>query len=211
MPASISPASSPVCKPAPSIHVRHTVGLLDALTRPRRSGKRLDDGLPESLEEVIAAYGHRYFKLKVSGKADADIERLAQIAAVLDRLDAYQSRSTATSSIEEAGAVMELWRRIGEDRRLARLKSSMMLLEQPIARVARAAASRSASSAAQVPVEIDESDSDYDVFPACAVTRLSRHFGQVLQGFLSRHPQRRAGGQAQCRRKRRRFSCRPRT
>src|SRR5205823_307886 len=38
--------------PAPSIQARHTVGLVDALTRAETDGNRLDDGLPESLEEV---------------------------------------------------------------------------------------------------------------------------------------------------------------
>ena len=73
-------------RPAPSIFARHTVGLVDALTQAETAGKRLDDGLPESLEEVIAAYGHRHFKLKVAGSLDADIDRLARISAVLDRL-----------------------------------------------------------------------------------------------------------------------------
>ncbi len=151
-------------KPAPSIHVRHTVGLLDALTKAETRGKRLDDGLPESLEEVIAVYGHRYFKLKVAGKADADIERLAQIAAVLDHLDAYHVTLDGNEQYEQAAAVMELWRRITEDRRLARLKSSMVLLEQPIAR-SRALSEPLGELGRQAPVEIDESDSDYDVFP----------------------------------------------
>ena len=53
-------------KPAGTIFARHTVGLVDAITRADTQGKRLDDGLPESLEEVIAAYGHVYFKLKVA-------------------------------------------------------------------------------------------------------------------------------------------------
>src|SRR4051794_3825874 len=72
-------------RPASSIHARHTVGLVDALTRAETAGQRLDDGLPESLEEVIATYGHRYFKVKVAGAIEADIDRLVRIAAVLDR------------------------------------------------------------------------------------------------------------------------------
>jgi hypothetical protein len=48
-------AFSPGCAPADSIFARHTVGLLDSLTRAETAGKRLDDGLPESLEEVIAS------------------------------------------------------------------------------------------------------------------------------------------------------------
>ena len=50
------------------------------------------DGLPETLEEVVARYGHRYFKLKVGGDVAADVERLAAIASVLDRIVAAVSR-----------------------------------------------------------------------------------------------------------------------
>ena len=39
-------------EPAHAIAARHTVGLVDALTRAETAGKRIDDGLPESLEEV---------------------------------------------------------------------------------------------------------------------------------------------------------------
>ncbi|MGE0564964.1 MAG: mandelate racemase [Pseudolabrys sp.] len=152
-------------EPAVSINVRHTVGLLDALTRDATKGQRLDDGLPESLEEVIAAYGHRYFKLKVAGKIDADLERLAGIAAVLDRQSApYHVTLDGNEQYEEVGAVIELWRRIGEDKRLARLKASILLLEQPIAR-SRALSEPIRPLGDEVPVEVDESDADFDVFP----------------------------------------------
>jgi hypothetical protein len=150
--------------PAESINVRHTVGLLDALTKAETAGKRLDDGLPESLEEVIAVYRQRYFKLKVAGKVDQDIERLAQIASVLDKLDGYHVTLDGNEQYEQAGAITELWRRIGEDRRLARLKSSMLLLEQPIAR-SHALSEPLGELGREIPVEVDESDADYDVFP----------------------------------------------
>src|SRR6185312_6337602 len=70
--------------PAAAIDVRHTVGLVDPITRADQK-ERVGDGLPETLEEVISAYGNRYFKLKVGGEAKADIERLEKIAAVIDR------------------------------------------------------------------------------------------------------------------------------
>jgi hypothetical protein len=44
----------------------------------------VNDGLPESLEEVVATYRHTWFKLKVGGKVDEDVARLTEIAAVLD-------------------------------------------------------------------------------------------------------------------------------
>ncbi|HEX6156929.1 MAG TPA: mandelate racemase, partial [Burkholderiales bacterium] len=71
--------------PANQIAARHTVGLVDPITAlDNKSPVR--DGLPETLEEVIARYGHRWFKLKVGGNLKADIERLSAIASVLDHL-----------------------------------------------------------------------------------------------------------------------------
>ena len=153
--------------PAPSIFARHTVGLVDALTRAETAGKRLDDGLPESLEEVIAAYGHHHFKLKVAGSLDADIDRLSRIAAVLDRIaralfrDARRQRAVRARRLRRspcgAGSRAEP--------RLARLKSAILFVEQPIAR-AKALAEPIHALAREVAVEIDESDADMGVFPA---------------------------------------------
>ena len=55
-----------------------------ARRRDRRLPGQFRDGLPESLEEVVAVYGHTWFKLKVGGKVDEDVARLTEIAAVLD-------------------------------------------------------------------------------------------------------------------------------
>ncbi len=151
-------------KPAPSIHARHTVGLVDALTRADTDGKRVGDGLPESLEEVVAAYGHRYFKLKVAGKIDSDIERLCGIAAVIDRGPTYQATLDGNEQYHDIDEVIALWRRIGEDPRLARLKSSIIFIEQPIARD-RALSASVKSLSDEIPIEIDESDADVGVFP----------------------------------------------
>lgn len=152
-------------KPAPSIFVRHTVGMVDALTRAETAGHRLDDGLPESLEEVVAAYGHRHFKLKVSGDIAADIARLEGIAAVIDAIaDPYVVTLDGNEQYDAVDAVVALWRRMGETPRLARMVASTRHIEQPIGR-ARALAEPVHALAALVPVEVDESDSDLDVFP----------------------------------------------
>jgi hypothetical protein len=98
-------------EPAQSIHVRHTVGLLDALAEAELGTNRLNDGLPESLEGAIAAYGHTYFKLKVAGDLDADIERLCRIAAVLDRSSgSYFATLDGNEQFGDVDAVTELWR-----------------------------------------------------------------------------------------------------
>jgi hypothetical protein len=71
--------------PASRIAARHTVGLADRISEGT-ARPRAGDGLPETLEEVVARYGHRWFKLKIAGDVRADVERLEAIAAVLDRL-----------------------------------------------------------------------------------------------------------------------------
>ena len=149
--------------PAPSIHARHTVGLVDALTRAE-TDQRVNDGLPESLEEVVATYGHRYYKLKVAGQIEADIERLAGIAAVIDRGQPYQATLDGNEQYHDIAEVTALWRRIGEEPRLARLKSSIIFIEQPIARD-RALSAPVKALSDEVPIEIDESDADVETFP----------------------------------------------
>ena len=60
--------------PANSIDVRHTVGLVDPIDADDQPpGTRVDDGLPETLHEVVRYYGNRYFKLKLSGQPDDDL------------------------------------------------------------------------------------------------------------------------------------------
>lgn len=151
--------------PAQSIHARHTVGLVDALTRAETAGKRLDDGLPESLEEAIARYGHTYFKFKVNGDLEADIDRLSRIATVLDRRpEPYFATLDGNEQYSDIDAVSALWARIAAEPRLARLKSSILLLEQPIAR-SSALEKSVAKLGSEVPIEIDESDADIGTFP----------------------------------------------
>ncbi|TMJ03762.1 MAG: mandelate racemase [Alphaproteobacteria bacterium] len=150
---------------APSVHARHTVGLVDALTRAETQGKRVNDDLPESLEEVVASYGHRYFKLKVAGQIEADIERLCGIAAVLDTIaEPYYATLDGNEQYRDIGEVDALWRRMAEEPRLARLRSSVLFIEQPIVRD-RALSAPVTSLSEEVPIEIDESDADVTVFP----------------------------------------------
>jgi hypothetical protein len=150
--------------PAQSIHVRQTVGLLDALAESDLGANRLNDGLPESLEGAIAAYGHTYFKLKVAGDLDADIERLSRIAAILDQSSApYFATLDGNEQFDDVEAVTALWQRIESAPRLSRLKSSILFVEQPIAR-SRALAAPVTSLAKAVSIEIDESDSHMGAF-----------------------------------------------
>ena len=121
-------------RPRAAVAVRHTVGLVDPITAADQA-ERVNDGLPETLEEVIARYRHRYFKLKVAGDARADVERLAAIAAVLERIEgAYHVSLDGNEQYEDMQGVAELWARMQGDKRLARLVKSVLFIEQPVKR-----------------------------------------------------------------------------
>ncbi|AEG55157.1 mandelate racemase [Sinorhizobium meliloti] len=152
-------------EPGPRLAVRHTIGLADALTAADLApGQRLEDGLPQTLEEVIAAYGHRYFKIKVSGRPAEDTRRLLAIAAVLDqRVDAYRVTLDGNEQFENADAVADLLDRIAEEPRLEKLRASALFFEQPIVR-AEALSRPVTEVAGRMPLEIDESDGDIGAF-----------------------------------------------
>ena len=70
--------------PPAAVFARHTVGLSDPITAGDLApGERVDDGLPQTLDEVIRFYGQRHFKIKINGEAARDRDRLARMAAVL--------------------------------------------------------------------------------------------------------------------------------
>jgi hypothetical protein len=151
-------------KPAGSIAARHTVGLVDPITAADQK-ERVNDGLPETLEEVVARYGHRHFKLKVAGDAAADVERLAAIGSVLERIpDPYYASLDGNEQYDDVEGVIKLWRRIEADARLARLAASVIFIEQPINRQ-NALAREISKLAALKAVIIDESDDSLEAFP----------------------------------------------
>jgi hypothetical protein len=148
--------------PANSIAARHTVGLVDVIGgHPEQVG----DGLPESLEEVVAVYGIGYFKLKVGGDLDADLARLIEIAAVLDRArEPYFVSLDGNEQYNDIAALLELWRRMQDAPQLQRLVASILFIEQPITRAHALDGDVSALSRVK-PVIIDESDDELGVFP----------------------------------------------
>ncbi|MBV1795830.1 enolase C-terminal domain-like protein [Siccirubricoccus sp. G192] len=149
-------------RPVRRIQARHTVGLVDPITAADQA-ERVNDGLPETLEEVAASYGHRYWKLKVAGDVAADLDRLRRIAAVLDRGPDYRASLDGNEQYAEAEGALALWRAMAAEPRLARLCDSILYIEQPVAR-ARALETGMAALAAARPVIIDESDGPLDAF-----------------------------------------------
>lgn len=150
--------------PAQTIKARHTVGLVDPITRADQADQdRLEDGLPETLEEVVQAYGVDHFKLKVGGDVEADLDRLSQIAGVIDRLPAYRATLDGNEQYGDVDGVIALWHAMEATPALSRLRDSILFIEQPIARSVALGADI-AGLARLKPVEIDESDGTDDAF-----------------------------------------------
>lgn len=169
-------------QPASSIAARHTVGMVDAITAADLQHP-VADGLPETLEQVVAHYGHRHFKLKVGGRIDDDLARLTAIAAVLDRSEQdYVASLDGNEQYADAQGVAELLARMHKTPALARLLRSILFIEQPIARkvaldvdVRRLAADR--------PVIVDESDGELDAFERARACGYSGISSKTCKGF----------------------------
>ena len=145
-------------RPLDRIQVRHTVGMADPITAAEVR-EPLNDGLPETLEDVVRVYGVRYFKVKVSGDLEASLDRLRRIAAVL-RGD-YQVTLDGNEqfhAMEEAAAFV---RRVSTDPLLREFWGKTLWIEQPVER--SAALEEDVHEALEEidrlkPVIIDESD-----------------------------------------------------
>ncbi len=168
--------------PSASIEARHTVGLVDAITTAELT-QRVDDGLPESFEEVVQFYGHRYFKLKVAGNIQADLARLGAIAAVLDRLDApYFISLDGNEQYADVAGVAELLAGMRALPALARLHASILFIEQPIARKLALAADLRGVHLGK-PVIIDESDGELDTFVQARARGYAGVSSKTCKGF----------------------------
>ena len=149
---------------AARIAARHTVGMLDPIqTQDAENG--VGDGLPETLEQVIAAYGNRYFKLKLGGNPDVDLRRLTEIAVVLDKLPEYAVTLDGNEQFADVAAIAEFWRKAAATPSLSRLTAATLYLEQPLPRTV-ALETDVSEVARSKPLLIDESDATLDAFPA---------------------------------------------
>lgn len=153
--------------PAGHLHIRHTVGLVDPIVAGDQApGSGPADGLPETLEQVVATYRHRFYKIKVCGEVEADLQRLAAIAAVLDRQGTpYHVTLDGNEQYRDAGSVVRLLQAIEARAELRRFFDAILWLEQPLARDAALTCDIRAIGAIR-PVIIDESDADLDAFPS---------------------------------------------
>lgn len=149
--------------PVSAIALRHTIGLGDPLTAADVT-EPIGDGLPETLEEVIARYGARYFKIKVNADRDESLGRLERIASVLqERAGDYRATLDGNEAFADMDSFLEFVELCASAERLRPLWERVLWIEQPVARqlaLAPSVAAPLARVTARKPVIIDESDGD---------------------------------------------------
>lgn len=122
--------------PLNSIALRHTVGLVDPITKADMSPQtHVNDGLPETLQDYIETENLSYLKIKVGGNSEADLDRLQAIADLMER---YDRRFYTTldgneqyKNIADFAALMDIVRSRPS---LQKLYNSIMFIEQPLDR-----------------------------------------------------------------------------
>ncbi len=177
-PEAVHPSLKPGCLfdslpegPLASVLARHTVGLVDHLTEAEiPAGERLLDGLPQSLEACVRHYGLRHFKLKVSGRIEADLERLGRIFNVLRQTTGGDFKFTLDGN--EQFATVEDFRAFWEQLKVRddwpALEKRLLFVEQPVHRDAALQPSVGMAFADwpdHPSVIIDESDGEIESLP----------------------------------------------
>lgn len=148
-----------------SVTARHTIGMLDYLTDDEiPAADRLADGLPQSLEACIRAYGLTHFKLKLWGDLERDIERVRRVAEVVERNvpgGHYAFTADGNENFKAIEPFRAFWEKLVAQPALANFVQRVIFVEQPLHR--DVALSGEVGRALQAwpdrpPLIIDESD-----------------------------------------------------
>lgn len=148
--------------PRKQIAARHTVGLADAISHADKPAQDPADGLPTSLESAVTRYGHRHFKIKLSGDTEADMARLTAISHVLEGV----ARVITLDGNEQYASVQafaDFFTQLTSEPQLAPLLACTAFVEQPLRRD-QALVQGVSALARQIPLLVDESDATLDAF-----------------------------------------------
>ena len=167
--AGVEPAAAIAPKPLGSIAVRHCVGLADPITTcDIAPGERLEDGLPQALEEYVQTQGLTHFKVKVSGELEADIERLRTIAGLLRTVcTQFSITLDGNEQYKDMAVFGELIERMESEPDLQPLFERVLYIEQPLDRAIALDAGMEdgiRAVAARKPMLVDETDGDLGSF-----------------------------------------------
>lgn len=154
--------------PLRSVVARHTVGLTDPLADGDiPDADKLNDGLPQSLQSCIREYGLTHFKVKLWGDIARDLDRVRQVADVIQRETTaagvrYAFTLDGNENFKEVESFRQFWAELTSDRALADFLQHLIFVEQPFHRSVAmdAAASGLVRWADRPPIIIDESDGE---------------------------------------------------
>jgi L-alanine-DL-glutamate epimerase-like enolase superfamily enzyme len=149
-------------EPKPRMPLYHLIGALDPLT-DADIPVRLNDGLPETLGEWIAADGLTHLKIKLAGgdlKWDVErllsVERVAAEAQAARGCTAWHYSADVNERCPNVEYLLDFLARVGE--RSPAALGRLQYIEQPTARDLRANPENRMHAAARIkPVVIDES------------------------------------------------------
>lgn len=144
---------------------RHTIGLADPLTEVDITDEdRADDGLPQALEDCIQQYRLSWFKVKVCGELETDLERLKALEKLFSAyVPHYHYTLDGNEQFKSIEAFHEFWIQCSSDPELTEFLSPghLLFIEQPLHRdeaLADHVATGIASWTEAPPLIIDESD-----------------------------------------------------
>lgn len=153
-------------RPATEFFIRHTVGLADPLTADDLPAQnRVGDGLPETLEEYIAADGLSHFKVKISGNSASDRARLARLWDLIPQTPDTVITLDANEAYRDIRKFRDFVFALERDE--PGLFQHIRLIEQPLQRslkITRKEASILKEIGEHITVIIDESDGTVEAF-----------------------------------------------
>jgi hypothetical protein len=154
--------------PLPKVVSRHTVGLADALSDDDIArGDRLSDGLPQSLEGCIRAYGLRHFKIKIGGQLSVDLDRLKRTASILHSQcgSNFAFSLDANEQFKSFTDFRSYWQALSREAGLTQFLERLLFVEQPLHRDYALQADIGAALKEwrdRPPIIVDESDGTLD-------------------------------------------------
>lgn len=123
--------------PLAKVQARHTVGLGDPLDSNQiDADDRIDDTLPQSLDQCIQAYGLRHFKIKINGDIEWDLDRLKNVAKCIEHhADSdFAFSLDGNEQFQSVTAFRDHWNILHSEPKLETFFDNLLFIEQPLHR-----------------------------------------------------------------------------
>jgi L-alanine-DL-glutamate epimerase-like enolase superfamily enzyme len=155
-------------RPREHVAIRHTVGMVDPLTKADSDAQNCqNDGLPETLEDYIRADNLHYLKIKLGGDVDADSARLETIGQILMRAGRpIQFTLDGNEQFRTLDAFADFMSGMRRSSTIGSMLDQALFIEQPVDRVTTFANPPDAATLAEIglPLLIDEADGTTSAF-----------------------------------------------